>query len=509
MLPRRFVSFFSTGGGARGCGLRRVQKPVQHRWPEQERLAGAAVPDRPRLLTGERGGQPSPPPGRFLSGSAGPVSVRPGSADEEPRGFPEALLGLCQRRRFLRGAEGSQKLTWDSHLSGEHPGLGPLGVELRKNLAARWWESVVASREQVLGVDGPLCRSPLAGQVPPAEALLALRPRGVREMLENDQLSKEQVLDSLRKMLEASGVLRDSLLHGALQQYIECLELVNKRLPFGVAQIGVCFHPVRNNENENYMRTGESTMTSLVWYSSARTAGQWLDYWLRQRLQWWRKFAISPSSFTSSDHHDEEGRRRSHLYYNFPWGKEVIETLSNLGDNELLQMYAGKESSLHGRDGRKNVVPHILSVSGNLDCGVLAYLCDGMQLAENASTRKKALQRKVLKLHPCLTPIKVALDVGRGPTIELRQVCKGLFNELLENGISVWPGYLETVQSSLEQLFAKYDEMSILFTILVSDTTLENGVVQLRNRDTTMKEMMHISRLKDFLTKYISAAKNI
>lgn len=51
--------------------------------------------------------------------------------------------------------------------------------------------------------------------------------------------------------------------------------------------------------------------------------------------------------------------------------------------------------------------------------------------------------------------------------------------------------------------------MSILFTILVSDTTLENGVVQLRNRDTTMKEMMHISRLKDFLTKYISAAKNI
>lgn len=50
---------------------------------------------------------------------------------------------------------------------------------------------------------------------------------------------------------------------------------------------------------------------------------------------------------------------------------------------------------LQGRDGRKNVVPHILSVSGNLDCGVLAYLCDGMQLAENASTRKKALQRKV------------------------------------------------------------------------------------------------------------------
>lgn len=30
-------------------------------------------------------------------------------------------------------------------------------------------------------------------------------------------------------------------------------------------------------------------MASLVWYCSSRTAGQWLDYWLRQRLQWWRK----------------------------------------------------------------------------------------------------------------------------------------------------------------------------------------------------------------------------
>jgi len=50
--------------------------------------------------------------------------------------------------------------------------------------------------------------------------------------------------------------------------------------------------------------------------------------------------------------------------------------------------------------------------------------------------------------------------------------------------------------------------MSVLFTVLITDGTLENGVVQLRSRDTTMKEMMHISRLKDFLTKYVTSAKN-
>ncbi|XP_054833814.1 DNA polymerase subunit gamma-2, mitochondrial isoform X3 [Eublepharis macularius] len=385
------------------------------------------------------------PRGRFGTGS-------PSHAAGQPGGVAEALLELCERRRFLRRGPPPQHRTWASHLQGGGPGFGPLGVELRRNLAAEWRRSVVVFRERVFAVEAPVHRPAEAAGAPAGRAALRVLPsEALWEIVESEDFGQQERLGSLKKALEASGVLRDSLLQGALEQYVDCLELANKRLPFGTAQIGVCFHSVRNNEEENCVRTGERTMASLVWYSSARTAGQWLDYWLRQRLQWWRK----------------------------------------------------------GRDGRKNAIPHILYVNGNLDYGVLAYLCDCMQLTENTLPRKKAIQREVLKLHPCLTPIKVALDVGRGPTTELRQVCQGLFNELLENGISVWPGYLETMQSSLEQLYSKYDEMSVLFTILVSDATLENGVVQLRSRDTTMKEMMHISRLKDFLIKYISAAKNM
>ncbi|XP_054833812.1 DNA polymerase subunit gamma-2, mitochondrial isoform X1 [Eublepharis macularius] len=443
------------------------------------------------------------PRGRFGTGS-------PSHAAGQPGGVAEALLELCERRRFLRRGPPPQHRTWASHLQGGGPGFGPLGVELRRNLAAEWRRSVVVFRERVFAVEAPVHRPAEAAGAPAGRAALRVLPsEALWEIVESEDFGQQERLGSLKKALEASGVLRDSLLQGALEQYVDCLELANKRLPFGTAQIGVCFHSVRNNEEENCVRTGERTMASLVWYSSARTAGQWLDYWLRQRLQWWRKLAISPSNFSSSDYNGKEGRRGSNIYYSFPWGKELIETLWNLGDNELLQMYPGKASQLHGRDGRKNAIPHILYVNGNLDYGVLAYLCDCMQLTENTLPRKKAIQREVLKLHPCLTPIKVALDVGRGPTTELRQVCQGLFNELLENGISVWPGYLETMQSSLEQLYSKYDEMSVLFTILVSDATLENGVVQLRSRDTTMKEMMHISRLKDFLIKYISAAKNM
>ncbi|XP_030317474.1 DNA polymerase subunit gamma-2, mitochondrial isoform X2 [Calypte anna] len=413
----------------------------------------------------------------------------------------EELLEVCWRRHFLRGgAEPRPALPWRAYLSGCHPGFGPLGVALRRNLAAQWWDWVLAFREQVLEVEAPLHGPSALGAPWAGSGLRLVHTEALREALQGRVCGGP----ALQEVLGSAGVLRESLLPGALAQYLSCLELVNKRLPCGLAQVGVCFDSVPESEprNKNLTRIGERTSSLLTWFSSPRTAGQWLDYWLRQRLQWWRKFAVAPSNFSSSDFQDEEGRRGFNLHYTFPWGTETIETLKNLGDTELLQMYPGDSSKLLGRDGRKNIIPHVLSVSGNLDRGALAYLFDSLQLAEHPLTKKKNAQRKVLKIHPCLAPLKVALDVGKGPTAELRQVCQGLFNELSENRISVWPGYLETMQVSLEQLYTKYDEMSVLFMVLITDATLENGVVQLRSRDTTMKEMMHISRLKDFLMNF-------
>ncbi|XP_041579954.1 DNA polymerase subunit gamma-2, mitochondrial isoform X4 [Vulpes lagopus] len=422
------------------------------------------------LLSGFGGRVDGGPPELSVEGS-GSLGVPLRSHAEPPGGSeppeaPEAgegsqeLVEICRRRRFFSGSK--RQLSQHSLLNGCHSGFGPLGIELRKNLAAEWWSSVAVVREQVFPVDA-LHHEP-GPTLPGDSAFRLVSAETLREILQDKELSKEQLVAFLENLLRTSGKLRENLLHGALEHYVSCLDLVNKRLPYGLAQIGVCFHPVSDTKqtSDGIKRIGEKTEASLVWFTSARTAGQWLDFWLRHRLLWWRKFAVSPSNFSSSDCQDEEGRKGNQLYYNFPWGKEPIETLWNLGDHELLHMYPGNESQLH-----------------------------------------------VLKLHPCLAPVKVALDVGRGPTVELRQVCQGLFNELLENGISVWPGYMETVQSSLEQLYSKYDEMSILFTVLITEATLENGLIHLRNRDTTMKEMMHISKVKDFLIKYISSAKNV
>ncbi|XP_051532427.1 DNA polymerase subunit gamma-2, mitochondrial isoform X3 [Myxocyprinus asiaticus] len=321
---------------------------------------------------------------------------------------------------------------------------GPLGTELKKNIHEQWWTSVVRSRAQVLGINtslyGGTCEEPVR----------IVNCGAIQEILNQNSFTKEEATQKIQKLLQDSVPVRTSLLQGALQQYIQALELVNRKLPFGLAEIGWCHRPDEQLRHAPFC-SSEVTESLLVWFCSARTSSQWMDFWARQRLQWWRKC----------------------------------------------------------RDGRKSVVPHVISISGNMDRGMLAYLFNSLQLLKKTDRNMKLYQRTVLKLHPTLTPVKVALDMGRGSNLELRQVCEGLLQEFLDAGISTWPGYLGTMPSSLEILHTKYDEMGVLFTVMVSESTLKNGLLLIRNRDTTIRETMHISEIKHFLLKYISASDNL
>lgn len=82
-------------------------------------------------------------------------------------------------------------------------------------------------------------------------------------------------------------------------------------------------------------------------------------------------------------------------HYTFKVNKRPVETDFEVSLDGCVLFCVSFFSPHQGRDGRKNVIPHVLSVSGNLDRGVLAYLFDSLQLAENPLTKKKNSQRKV------------------------------------------------------------------------------------------------------------------
>ncbi|XP_061684820.1 DNA polymerase subunit gamma-2, mitochondrial isoform X18 [Syngnathoides biaculeatus] len=406
------------------------------------------------------------------------------TAWQHTRGWCGASTNLDQARTLLqlivdRGFISPGHANVELFKRGTTCSYGPLGSELRENVLHQWWRSMTGSRQQVFEINTPSSSgSPdiVAGRW---GHLRIVEPDDVRNVLNETELSREQLVHSVRMFLQRSPLLRTNLIQGALEQFVPLFELVNRKLPFGIAETGRCFQPSQDGsagegssinthsicvfpEGQTcqtlngeclapvYTEKTEVTHGSLVWFCSPRTSSQWLDHWARQRLKWWRK----------------------------------------------------------SRDGQKSVA-HIVSITGNIDRGLLAFLSNSLQLHNREDIKQKLHQRKVLKLHPLLAPVKVALGIGRGATMELRQVCEGLWQELKEAKISAWPGYLETSPVPMEQLNSKYDEMGVLFTAVISENTLESGLLQVRSRDTTIKETMHISELNNFLSRYISAADNM
>ncbi|XP_072239616.1 DNA polymerase subunit gamma-2 isoform X2 [Leuresthes tenuis] len=321
-----------------------------------------------------------------------------------------ALLQFCVNRHYISPGQINAEL----FQRGLCCSYGPLGMELMRNLLDQWWHSVTRSRAQVFGIN-TLSSSQGRG----ANGLWIVESEHLQQILEQHELSKEQVIQEARVLLQRSPSLRRGLLQGALEQCVPSLELVNRKLPFGLAETGLCFQP-----SDGSGCPAEFTQTSLVWFCSPRTSSQWLDHWTRQRLKWWRKFALCPSDFSSSevpeDDLEDAASRGVRILYSFAWGQECLETLWSRGNEELLRTHKGVRSKLQCRDGRKSV-PHVVSVSGNMDRGMMAFLSNSLQQLKKDDGKQKLQQRKVLKLHPVLAPVKVALDIGRGATMELRQ----------------------------------------------------------------------------------------
>lgn len=139
---------------------------------------------------------------------AGPPA-RPYAAagDEAASGQEELLLEVCRRRHFLRGDP-------EPRAQSAQLRFGPLGVALRGNLAALWWDAVLARREQVFAVDSPLHGCPSAGAPQTQGALRLLHSETLREALQSGGCSREPGGAALQEALGSAGVLRESLLPG-------------------------------------------------------------------------------------------------------------------------------------------------------------------------------------------------------------------------------------------------------------------------------------------------------
>ena len=112
---------------------------------------------------------------------------------------------------------------------------------------------------------------------------------------------------------------------------------------------------------------------------------------------------------------------------------------------------------------------------------------------------KEGDTRVVLKLHPALAPIKVAVLPLKKNNEDIKATAHKIKNILMGSGFRTV--YDDT--AGIGKLYRRQDEVGTPFCVTVDFDTLENNTVTVRDRDTMAQERVAIDELKDYIAKRI------
>lgn len=293
-------------------------------------------------------------------------------------------------------------------------------------------------------------------------------------------------------------------IHDLKEAYEYVKNLNSGQLPFGVVvettnlSADKYYHKQELTLDESqYFHPKKSTFLKTFMFVAPAKATHFYYQWQRHRKMWWRKFSACPNNFVLSEVQNSETSQSVHIQANFAWGSQNVETIK-------YWIMADEDPTIRtvfeAKDGRKKVMPHIVESTLSLECAVFTFLCDAYD-----ETSFAGLPREVMRFHRKLAPFKLSFSASASSSTvgeELSQLAVYLTKQMRDTGIStlLLP---DLVKKSLESQFVRNDELGIPYTAVLNDMSLKNGIISLRNRDTTLKEQVHIIKLREYMEKIL------
>jgi glycyl-tRNA synthetase len=430
------------------------------------------------------------------------------------------VVALAKRRGFVYPSSeiyGGLSGFWD---------FGPLGVELKNNIKKEWWRSVVWEKESIVGLDSAIIYNPKVWEASGHTKNFAdplIECKKCHQRFRADQLDKKVCpncgskeftkpksfnlmfkthvgpVEPPKASLAEGGddvsvaYLRPETAQGIFINFENIVKTSRLKLPFGIAQIGKAFRNEITTGNFVF-RSREFEQAELEWFCKPKEAEKWFRYWQKERVGWFLGLGMRKASLRWREHEDKE---RAHyavtafdIEYKFPfsasgggWGE--LEGVANRSDYDLKAhkiKYSDPETG-------KELRPFVVEPSGGIERSALAFLLD----AYTEETVRKE-KRVVLKLHPRLAPIKVAiLPLVRADKLlvriagEIFETLKGQFNVV----------YDET--SSIGRRYRRQDEAGTPFAVTVDAQTTGDKSVTVRERDSMKQERVAIKDLPQYL----------
>ncbi|MFH0826298.1 MAG: glycine--tRNA ligase, partial [Candidatus Omnitrophota bacterium] len=391
----------------------------------------------------------------------------------------EKVVSLCKRRGFIfQSSEiyGGLSNAWD---------YGPFGVELKNNVKAAWWKSVVYERDDIFGMDAAILMHPkvweASGHV---ESFFDLKS----DCKSCKKRFKAADLKDRNKCPECGGVLTESrpfnlmfqthqgpvedagnliylrpeTAQGMFVNFLNILDSKHPKLPFGLAQIGKAFRNEITPGNFTF-RTREFEQMEIEYFVRPEEADKKLEEWIEYRYNWYLGLGMNKANLRKRPHAEDElahyAKACTDIEYNFPFGWSELEGIANRTDFDLRQhaKESGRDLQYFDDIKKERFFPFIIEPSGGVDRSVLAFLTDAYH-----EEKVKDDTRVVLKLHKELAPVKVAVLPLLRNRPEIVEMAKKIAQDLKKSFVTV---YDDT--GSIGKLYRRQDEVGTLYCVTV------------------------------------------
>ena len=436
----------------------------------------------------------------------------------------DKIVALCKRRGFVFPASeiyGGIANTYD---------YGHYGVLLKRNVVDAWWRAMLDERDDIVALDSAIIQHPRAWEASGhvggfTDPLVDCKACGQRfradhlgELACGRKPSKHPGetpdcdLTEAREfnlMFETSigpvreggqtVYLRPETAQGIFLNFKNVLQFSRKKPPFGIAQMGKSFRNEITPGNFIF-RTLEFEQMEMEFFVPPAEAEQWYEHWKQARFDWYTRYGIRADKLRLRAHDPDELSHYSSgtadVEYEFPIGWSELEGIANRGDFDLTQhaAHSGEKLEYFEQQTKERYVPHVIEPAAGVGRSVLAFLADAYDEEEVEGDT-----RVVLRLHPALAPVKVAV---------LPLVRKDGQPEVAREIVAALRGRMRVEYDeggSIGKRYRRQDEIGTPFGITVDHQTLEDRTVTLRDRDTLAQERVPIDGLPEVLDARLRA----
>ncbi len=445
----------------------------------------------------------------------------------------EKIVALAKNRGFVYpGSDiyGGLANAWD---------YGPLGVELKNNVKKAWWRKFIQESPYNVGVDCAILMNPqvwvasghVGGFSDPLIDCKDCKTRHRADKLiedwnaENniefrvDGLKNEELMQYIKdKGVKCPGCgsanfteirkfnlmfktfqgvtedskaeifLRPETAQGIFVNFKNVQRTTRKKIPFGIGQIGKSFRNEITPGNFTF-RTREFEQMELEFFCEPGKDLEWFKYWKDFCYNWLLSLNMTKDSLKLRDHEKEELSHYSNattdIEFLFPFGWGELWGIADRTDFDLKQHMTHAKDDLSYFDPTTNekYVPYCIEPSLGADRVTLAFLCD----AYNEEEVTEGDVRTVLKFHPALAPVKIAVlplskKLGEEAEKVYHMLTKKYYCEYDETG-------------SIGKRYRRQDEIGTPYCITFDFDSLEDKSVTIRERDTMQQVRIKIEDL--------------